>query len=144
MRDTSHDYHRCKYRRGAHPPQKDFLLQARLILRRHRTSPELLCTEISDHISNEINSHYARLFGFFQGQPELCLKEPFRRVILSHLPAMIREVPRYRRRIATLPKKYLFAILAAELGSSLVYRGNREAEFVDGVKLHIARNFPVA
>jgi len=118
--------------------------EARLILRRHRENPGLLCTEISDAVSNEINGHYARLFGFFQGQPELCLQALFRRVILSHLPGMIREEPRYRRRIARLPQKYLFAILAAELGSSMVYKGNREAEFVDTLKLHIARNFPTA
>ena len=115
--------------------------EARLILKRHRANPALLCTEISDAVSNEINSHYARLFTFFQQHPELCLQAPYRRVILSHLPLMIREEPRYRRRIANLPQKYLFAILAAELGSSMVYRGDREAEFADSLKLHIARNF---
>jgi len=118
--------------------------EARLILRRRSVNPTLACTEISDAVSNEINGHYAHLFAFFQGQPELCLQPLFRRVILSHLPAMIRDEPRYRRRIANLPQKYLFAILAAELGSSMVYRGDREAEFADTLKLHIARNFSAA
>lgn len=115
--------------------------EARLILNRPRQEPTLLCTEISDAISSEINGHYARLFKFFQGRPELCLQPLFRRVILSHLPRMVSEEPRYRRRIANLPQKYLSAILAAELGSSMVYRGDRETEFEEILKLHIARNF---
>ncbi|KAA0892085.1 NAD-glutamate dehydrogenase domain-containing protein [Oryzomonas rubra] len=116
--------------------------EAHLILRRRREEPTLLCTEISDAISSEINGHYARLFRFFQARPELCLQPLFRRVILSHLPRMIRDEPRYRRRIAKLPQKYRSAILAAELGSSMVYRGDRESDFEDILKLHIARNFP--
>lgn len=118
--------------------------EARLILKRRRENPTLLCTEISNAISTEINGHYARLFKFFQSNPDLCLQPLFRRVILSHLPAMIGQEPRFRKRIATLPQKYLFAILAAELGSSMVYRGDRETEFADTLKLHIARNFPTA
>lgn len=116
--------------------------EARLILKRHRDNPTLLCTEISDAISTEINGHYARLFRFFQGRPELHLQPLFRRVILAHLPRMVREEPRYRRRISNLPLKYLCAILAAELGSSMVYLGDRETEFEDILKLHIARSFP--
>jgi len=118
--------------------------EALLILKRRRENPALLCTEISNAISTEINGHYARLFKFFQGHPDLCLQPLFRRVIQSHLPAMIGQEPRFRKRIATLPQKYLFAILAAELGSSMVYRGDRETEFADTLKLHIARNFPAA
>ncbi|MBV5339558.1 MAG: NAD-glutamate dehydrogenase [Deltaproteobacteria bacterium] len=115
--------------------------EARLILKRLRDHPGLLCTEISDAISNEINDHYARLFRFFQGRPELSLQTLFRRVILAHLPRMIRDEPHLRRRIATLPQKYRSAILAAELGSSMVYRGERETEFEDIIRLHIAKNF---
>ena len=115
--------------------------EARLILKRHRESPALLCTEISDAISTEINGHYARLFRFFQGRPELLGQPPFRRVILAHLPALVAEKPRYRRRIVNLPQKYLCAILAAELGSSMVYRGDLETEFEDILRLHIDRNF---
>jgi glutamate dehydrogenase len=115
--------------------------EARLILKRLRDQPGLLCTEISDAISNEINDHYARLFRFFQGRPELSLQALFRRVILAHLPRMIRDEPRFRRRIANLPQKYRSAILAAELGSSMVYRGERETEFEDIIRLHIAKNF---
>lgn len=117
--------------------------EARLILKRRRDNPALLCTEISDAISTEINSHYARLFKFFQGRPEL-LKQPlFKRVILAHLPRIVGEEARYRRRIGNLPQKYLSAILAAELGSSMVC-GDRETEYEDTLRLHIARNFATA
>ncbi|HZV81131.1 MAG TPA: NAD-glutamate dehydrogenase domain-containing protein, partial [Geobacteraceae bacterium] len=116
--------------------------EARLILLRRREQPSLLCTEISDALSTEINGLYTRLFRFFQQRPDLALQPLFRRAILAHLPRMLREEPRYRRRLRQLPAKYLSAILAAEIGSSLVYRGNREAAFEDEVRLHLLRNFP--
>ena len=58
-------------------------------------------------------------------------------MILAHLPAMIRQSARFRRRIGRLPPKYRSAILAAEIGSSMVYRGDREAELEDVVRLHV-------
>ena len=75
---------------------------------------------------------------------DLCLQPLFRRVILSHLPRLLRDSPVYRRRIKNLPPKYLYAILAAEIGSSLVYRGDREADFAEMVRGHLLRNFPPA
>jgi glutamate dehydrogenase len=118
--------------------------EARLILKRRKEQPDALCTEISFALSTEINDHYARLFSFFQKRPELSLQPLFRRAILSHLPRMIREELRYRRRLSKLPQKYLFAILAAEIGSSMVYKGNHEASFEDSIRLHMTRNFPAA
>ena len=116
--------------------------EARLILKRRRENPALICTEISDALSGEINAHYATIFHFFQNRPQLCLQPIYRRAILSHLPRMLREEPKYARRIKNLPPKYLFAILAAEIGSSLVYRGDREADFESTIKGHLLRNFP--
>ena len=116
--------------------------EARLILKRRRDNPALICTEISDALSGEINDHYATIFRFFQNRPQLCLQPIYRRAILSHLPRMLREEPKYARRIRQLPPKYLFAILAAEIGSSLVYRGDREADFESTIKGHLLRNFP--
>ena len=115
--------------------------EARLILERRRRNPSLLCTEISDAISREINDRYARLFRYFRERPDLCRQPPYRRAILAHLPRMLGEEPRYRRRIGRLPQKYLAAILAAEIGSSLVYRENREGAFADEIRLHLARNY---
>jgi glutamate dehydrogenase len=113
--------------------------EAHLILARRRQSGKL-CTEISDAISGEINAHYARLFRFFQSRPELCLQEPFRGAILSHLPALLRDKQAFRKRLPRLPAKYRSAILAAEIGRSMVYQGDREAEFEDTVRLHLARH----
>jgi glutamate dehydrogenase len=115
--------------------------EARLILKRRRQNPGLICTEISDALSGEINERYATIFSFFQNRPQLCLQPIYRRAILSHLPRMLRE-PKYARRIKNLPPKYLFAILAAEIGSSLVYRGDPEADFESTIKGHLLRNFP--
>jgi glutamate dehydrogenase len=114
--------------------------EARLILRRRKESAgTLLYSEISETISQNINSLYSRLFEFFSGRPELCLLAPFRQAVIRHLPRMLQETPAFRRRIRSLPIKYLCAILAAEIGSSLVYTGSRDADFEDMVRRHLAR-----
>jgi glutamate dehydrogenase len=119
--------------------------EARLILsRRREPGSGLLCTEISDAISNEINAQYARLFRFFQERPQLCSQPLFRRAILNHLPRMLREEERYRRRICKFPPKYLYAILAAEIASSLVYQGDREAGFEESIRWHLRRYLPLS
>lgn len=114
--------------------------EARLILRRRRESGgTLLFSEISETISQNINRLYTQLFDFFSAHPERCLQPPFRQAILSHLPRMLRDSPAYRARIRKLPQKYLCAILAAEIGSSLVYSGSRDADFEDMIRRHLAR-----
>jgi glutamate dehydrogenase len=116
--------------------------EARLILRRHKEQGgNKLYTDISDEISREINAHYARLFTFFQKHAQLCGKPLFRRAILAHLPKMLRSEERYRRRLKHLPEKYLFAILASEIASSMVYRENREADFLGMLEGHLYRSF---
>jgi glutamate dehydrogenase len=114
--------------------------EARLILKRRREQPGLLMTEISDALSTEINGHYARLFAYFQANPALCNQPLFRRAILHHLPRMLREDLRFRRRIGRLPQKYLFAILAAEIGASLVYHGDQQADFAEMLRRHVSRH----
>jgi glutamate dehydrogenase len=106
-----------------------------------RREKKLLDTEISDRISGEINSNYARLFKFFQANPQLAKEPLFQSAILSHLPAILRENPRFRKRVSDLMPKYRSAILAAEIGSSMVYRGNPDAEFEDMLRLHMQRSF---
>ncbi|MBK5275692.1 MAG: NAD-glutamate dehydrogenase [Desulfuromonadales bacterium] len=114
--------------------------EARLILRRRNESNgTLLYSEISETISLNINSLYSRLFEFFSIRPELCLQPPFRQAIIRHLPRMLQEKATYRQRINKLPRKYLCAILAAEIGSSLVYTGSRETDFEDMIRRHLAR-----
>ncbi len=114
--------------------------EARLIFRRRGESGgSLLYTEISAQISSEINGHYARLFDYFQKHPEFADDLLMRRAILAHLPEMIRKTPRFRNRIKNLPAKYLAAIMASEIASSMVYRGDREANFVDMFMGHLRR-----
>ncbi|MFA7403272.1 MAG: NAD-glutamate dehydrogenase domain-containing protein [Pelobacteraceae bacterium] len=114
--------------------------EARLILRRRKESGgSLLYSEISETISQNINRLYTQLFEFFSARPERCLQPPFRKAILNHLPRMLRESAAYRQRIRKLPQKYLCAILAAEIGSSLVYSGSRDADFEDMIRRHLAR-----
>ena len=119
--------------------------EASLILKRHReaggTRPY---TEISDELSREINRHYAQLFDYFQHNPQLCTQPPYRRVMLAHLPAILRDSERYRRRLKRLPEKVQFAILASEIASSLVYRGNNQAAFEGMLQGHLKRTFLAA
>jgi len=42
---------------------------------------------------------------------------------------------------AHLPEKYLFAILASEIASSMVYRENREADFLAVLQSLLLRSF---
>lgn len=114
--------------------------EARLILRRRRESGgTLLYSDISETISLNINSLYSRLFEFFSARPEFCLQPPFRQALVSHLPRLLQETPAYRQRVKKLPRKYQCAILAAEIGSSLVYTGSRDADFEDMIRRHLAR-----
>ncbi|MSN27070.1 MAG: amino acid dehydrogenase [Geobacter sp.] len=114
--------------------------EARLILQRHKEAGgTLLYSDISETISKNINSLYTRLFDFFSSHAELCLQAPFRQALMSHLPRMLRETPVYRQRVRKLPQKFLCAILAAEIGSSLVYSGSRETDFEEMVRRHLAR-----
>ena len=89
---------------------------------------ERLYTEISDAISKEINAHYERLFAFFQNRAHLADRVPFRKMLLNHLPALIRETPRYSKRVKKLPPKIKSAILAVEIASAIVYRGGWELD----------------
>jgi glutamate dehydrogenase len=114
--------------------------EARLIFKRRRESGNsALYTEISAAISQEINGHYARLFDWFRRHPQVSEEPLFRRAIEMHLPRMLREDSRYRQRLKALPEKYRYAILASEIASSLVYCGDREADFVHMLKGHLAR-----
>ncbi len=114
--------------------------EARLILSRHRESDgNLFYTEISDHISREINAHYSRLFELFRENPELTRDQLMRKALFAHLPRIIRESKKYRARLNEIPEKYRYAILASEIASSLVYRSNRDTDLVDQIRGHLKR-----
>lgn len=114
--------------------------EARLILNRYQElGGSQPYTEISNQISQNINTYYGRLFQFFSQRPHLCLQRPFREALLRHLPALLRDDLRFRRRISRLPHKYQAAILAAEIGASLVYTGDRDADFEQMIRSHLQR-----
>jgi len=117
--------------------------EARLIFRRHREAGGTkLYTEISNEISTEINAHYARLFSFFQQNPDLCTKPLYRKATLAHLPRLLVSVPRYRMRIKGLPVKYQYAIMASEIASSMVYQNERTDGYQELIEAHL-REMPV-
>lgn len=114
--------------------------EARLIFKRYQEAEgRKLYTEISDNISREINRQYDALFTFFKENPN-AYKEPlFQQAIYSHLPDFLSENEIYHERIEQLPKKYLYAILAVEIASSMVYHGNKENDFILLAKGHLNR-----
>ena len=116
--------------------------EANLIFRRYRENHgKLLYTEISGSISNEINDHYAMLFAFFQARPELSEQRLFRRALLNHLPAFIRESPKQRARVKDLPPKIKHAILASEIACLIVYGGGWEVDFESRLREYLKREF---
>jgi len=99
-------------------------------------------TEISDQISREINSRYDRLFRFFQETPRLVDEPIFRKVILNHLPALIRNSPKYRVRTKRLPPKIKSAILAVELATAGVYHEGWEGDFENRLRAFVKGAYP--
>lgn len=119
--------------------------EARLIFRRKQTGDgNQSYTAISAALSTEINAHYARLFDYFQQHPELSGKPLYRKALLAHLPKLLRETPRYRKRLSQLPDKYRAAILASEIASSLVYHQDSEADYEQLLNGHLQRHFAAA
>jgi glutamate dehydrogenase len=116
--------------------------EANLIFRRYREGiGKLFYTDISNAISDEINNHYAKLFSYFQGRPELSDHPVFRKVLLAHLPALIRENPNFRGRVKGLPLKIKQAILSSELATRIVYHGGWEMDFEGRLKEFVKESF---
>lgn len=114
--------------------------EARLIFKRYREAGgRQLYTEISDGISMEINRQYEELYNFFQKNPEVCEDPLFQKAIYTHLPDFLSENEVWHKRIEQLPKKYLYAILAVEIASSMTYHGSKEGDFMLQVKGHLSR-----
>jgi glutamate dehydrogenase len=114
--------------------------EANVIFKRYREHDgNLLYTEISSAISTEINEHYAKLFIFFQDRQDLLNQPVFRKAILNHLPAFIRENTKYRAKVNNLSPKIKSAMLASQIGSSIVYHGDWEVDFENRLKDYLKR-----
>ena len=116
--------------------------EARLIFRRWRASDEArLFTEISAELSREINAHYGELFAFFRDRPGLLSAPLYRRVVLAHLPALVAETPKFRRRVGRLPQKVQAAIAAVEIATRIVYRGGWGDDLEETLRRYVRRQF---
>ena len=107
--------------------------------RRHEGGTGLSYTTISADISHEINEHYAELFTFFQQRPELANRSSYRKVLLRHLPPLVAADPVLRRRVGRLPSKIRSAILAVELATSMVYRGDWKIDLDTTLRSYVQR-----
>ncbi|MCE5245072.1 MAG: hypothetical protein LLF99_17925, partial [Desulfobacteraceae bacterium] len=116
--------------------------EANLIFRRYKEAEgKLLYTEISAGLSEEINEHYDRLFGFFCRRTDLLEKPVIFNVLLRHMPAFVRENVRYRARVKKLPVKIQCAILASEIASTIVYNGGWEDDFEGSLTTYLEAHF---
>lgn len=114
--------------------------EANLIIRRHRAAQgSLTYTEISSQLSREINSHYAKMFAYFQSTPALAQDARYEKAILSHMPALLGEKAEFRARVAHLPAKIKSALLASKLASGLVYFSDDNSVYRDIIEAQLAR-----
>jgi glutamate dehydrogenase len=114
--------------------------EASLILKRHQEAGEALSyTELSGHISREINANYAQFFEYFENNPDLCLQPDYENALLHSMPQMIRSSSIYRRRVKDIPEKVRHAIMASTLASSMVYSGDDSARLAAVVETQLKR-----
>lgn len=113
--------------------------EARVIIKRQgEAGGKITYTDISTQVSQEINAHYARMFAYFQANPELVTQANYKNAILAHMPALIRE-PQFQDRISRLPEKVKYAILASKLASSMVYFGDDNTVYGDIIAAQVKR-----
>lgn len=116
--------------------------EASLIFRRYREAEgKRLFTEISAGLSEEINGHYDRLFSFFQQNPGAMEGASREKALLHHLPALVCETPKFRKRALGLPAKIRSAILAAEIASAIVYHGGWDDDLAGKLDRYLASHF---
>nr|CAA6825351.1 MAG: Glu/Leu/Phe/Val dehydrogenase family protein [uncultured Thiotrichaceae bacterium] len=114
--------------------------EANLIIKRHRLAGDsLVYTEISNQLSHEINSHYSKMFSFFQSKPELIEDERYRTAMLQHMPVLLSENETFRQRLDQLPDKVKYAILASKLASGMVYFSDDNAVYEDIIEAQLGR-----
>lgn len=114
--------------------------EARAILKRHlELKGTMTYTDISNNISHEINHHYARMFEFFQANPDRCARPDHRKALRTHMPALIQNNPGLHDRIDRLPEKVKYAILASKLASTMVYAGNDDSLYEDLIDAQLKR-----
>ncbi len=116
-------------------------IEARTVIRKYRKmGGSETYTEISGMLSQEINDHYARMFDYFQANPEQLTLPKQQQAMLAHMPKIIRNSDEFGPRIQThLPEKVKYAILASKLASGLVYAGDDSSLYADIIEAQLAR-----
>ena len=116
-------------------------VEARAVIRRHREQEgNETYTEISSQLSQEINNHYARMFNFFESNPDQLSMPNQKRALLAHMPDIIKHSEKFGPRLQThLPDKVKFAILASKLASGLVYAGDDTSLYGDIIEAQLQR-----
>jgi glutamate dehydrogenase len=112
--------------------------EARLIIKRHREAGGLIpYTDFTNVISRQINEHYARMFAYFQANPQKLQEAAYRHVILQNMTQLIQTD--FPERIDRLPEKIKYAVLAVKLASSLVYENDDNTMYGDLIEAQVRR-----
>lgn len=115
-------------------------VEARSVIRKYREmGGSETYTEISSLLSQEINSHYAKMFDYFQDHPEQITEPAEQQAMLQHMPAIIQSSAEFSQRIQSLPDKVKYAILASKLASGLVYAGDDKRLYADIIDAQLRR-----
>lgn len=116
-------------------------VEARAVIRRYREQEASeTYTEISSLLSQEINNHYARMFHYFESNPDQLSMPKQKRALLAHMPDIIKNSDKFGPRLQThLPEKVKFAILASKLASGLVYAGDDASLYADIIEAQLHR-----
>ncbi len=116
-------------------------VEARAVIRKYRElEGSKTYTEISGLLSQEINSHYARMYNYFESNPQQITLPKQQKAMLAHMPRLIRNSEKYAARLQTnLPEKVKYAILASKLASGLVYAGDDSSLYADIIEAQLAR-----
>ena len=112
--------------------------EALLILKRYdESNGQISYTDVSNHISREINDHYAKIFNYFQENPELANKTEYLNAMLLHMPHTIGANLQFKSRVAEMPEKVKYAILASKLASAIVYEGDTSSMYAGMIDMQV-------
>ena len=114
-------------------------IEARTVIRKYRKMDgSETYTEISSMLSQEINDHYARMYDYFQANPEQITLPKQQKAMLAHMPKLIKNSDVYGPRLQTnLPEKVKYAILASKLASGLVYASDDSSLYADIIEAQL-------
>ena len=84
---------------------------------------------------NHSRSH--KIFNFFQLNPELADKIEYLNAMLLHMPHTIGVNTQFKDRVADMPEKVKYAILASKLASAIVYEGDTTSMYAGMIEMQV-------